>query len=90
MIERLGNRICMLHLKDCQAHVKRILENGKSSYGPERIEVGEGNMNFRGIIKTAEACGIDCFVVEDEIYSTGESYDSVRISAENIIKKFLD
>ncbi len=90
LIERLSGRIAMIHLKDCEAAITYELADGKTTRGPRRIEVGEGNMNFKGIIKTAEDNGCHLFVVEDEVYSTGESYDSVRISAANIIKKFLE
>ena len=89
LLEELKGRVCMIHLKDGQACVKFILENGKSLRTLERIEVGEGNINFPAIIRTAEACGVEYFVVEDEIYSTGDSMDSVRLSASNIQKKFL-
>ena len=47
-------------------------------------------MKFEGIILTAEACGCQYFTVEDEHHTTGESYDSIRISAENIKKKLLE
>ena len=66
-------------------------ENGKQmSHLPERIEVGCGNINFPRIIKAAEAVGCKYFVVEEEIYSTGKSIDSIRISAENIKARFLE
>ncbi|MBQ8850179.1 MAG: sugar phosphate isomerase/epimerase [Clostridia bacterium] len=91
LIERLDGRIACVHLKDLDPCFKYELADGKTmSYLPKRIEVGCGNMKFEGIIKTAEACGCKYFTVEDEHYTTGESYDSVRISAENIKAKFLE
>ena len=91
ILERLEGRIVMLHLKDVAA-CRPIKTEGGGVIGhlPERIEVGCGNINFARIIPAAEKIGCHLFVVEDEIYSTGESYDSVRISAENIIAKFLE
>ena len=91
LIERLDGRIACVHLKDLDPCFKYELADGTTmGYLPKRIEVGCGNMKFEGIIKTAEACGCKYFTVEDEEYTTGESYDSMRISAENIIAKFLE
>lgn len=91
LIERLNGRIACVHLKDLDPCFRYELADGSHmSYLPKRIEVGCGNMKFEGIIKTAEACGCKYFTVEDEHYTTGESYDSMRISAENIKAKFLE
>lgn len=91
LLERLNGRVVCVHLKDLDPCYKYELADGKTmGYLPKRIEVGCGNMKFEGIIRTAEACGCRYFTVEDEHYSTGESYDSMRISAENIKAKFLE
>lgn len=92
LLERLEGRVFMLHLKDIMACKAGAFDaNGKSLYYlPERIEVGCGNINFPRIIKAAESVGCKYFVVEEEVYSTGNSLDSVRISAENIKAKFLE
>ena len=90
-IERLNGRVACIHLKDLAPCYKYELANGKTmGYLPKYVEVGCGNMKFEGIIKTAEACGCKYFTVEDEYYSTGEPYDSIRISAENIKARFLE
>lgn len=92
LLERLEGRVFMLHLKDILA-CKAVAFNadGKQlNHLPERIEVGCGNINFTRIIKAAEAVGCKYFVVEEEVYSTGNSLDSIRISAENIKAKFLE
>jgi sugar phosphate isomerase/epimerase len=91
LLERLNGRVADVHLKDLSACHKYLLANGKTlSNLPERIEVGCGTMNFKGIIETAEKCGCIYFTVEDEVYSTGESWDSMRISAENIKATLLE
>lgn len=91
VLRRLNGRVACVHLKDMEACHEFKLENGQTiGYLPERVEVGNGCMNFKHIIKVAEECGCKYFTVEDEIYSTGESYDSIRISAENIKAQLLD
>ena len=91
LLERLNGRVADVHLKDLQPCFKYALANGKTLGNlPERIEVGCGSMDFRSIIDTAEACGCQYFTVEDEVYSTGESWDSMRISAENIKATLLE
>jgi len=91
LIERLNGRVACVHLKDLDPCYKYELADGTTiRYLPKRVEVGCGNMKFEGIIKTAETCGCKYFTVEDEHYSTGESYDSMKISAENVKAKLLE
>ena len=65
LLERMAGRIRIMHIKDVQADYKHVVD-GVSFRGPERIEIGRGNMNFRGIIRKAEECGVRYIVVEDE------------------------
>jgi sugar phosphate isomerase/epimerase len=91
LIDAMGERVVCVHLKDLDPCHTYLLENGrKLTTMPKLIEVGEGNMKFKGIIKAAEKYGCKYFTVEDEYYTTGESYDSIRTSAKNIKEKFLD
>ena len=89
-IERLRGRINILHLKDVEADVPYMHGDTLVTRGPRRIEVGRGNMNFRDIIRTGEACGIKYFVVEDEVYSTGVPMESVAMSASYIKESLLE
>ncbi len=90
LIDRLAGRIDIIHLKDMTAWIPFELKDGDTLYAPRMIEVGEGNMDFTAIIKAGEAAGTKYFTVEDEYYTTGDSMESVKISAENIKKKFLE
>ncbi len=90
LIERLAGRVDIIHLKDMTPWVPFELKDGSIHYAPEMIEVGEGNMDFASIIKTAEKSGTKHFIVEDEFYSTGDPMESVKISADNIKKKFIE
>lgn len=77
-IEKLKNRINILHLKD----MKRGTEH------PEFAEIGIGNMYWNGIIKTAEECGVKHFVVEQDI--SENPFDSIKISSEYISENFIN
>ena len=58
--------------------------DGKSISAPAIIEIGEGNINFKGIIPLAEKCGVKYFVVEDDRAPSVGSYDAVKKSADYI------
>lgn len=74
-LEKFGKQTKILHLKD----MKRTPE------GPTYAEIGEGNINFEGIIKTAKSVGIEHFFVEQDTCK-GDPLESVRISLENLRK----
>ena len=90
LIEEMAGRINILHVKDVQANYYYGEIDGEPYYGPQRIEVGYGNLNYKGIIETAERCGVKYFVVEDEFYSTGNPLESVRMSAEYIKNNLIE
>ena len=90
LLRRMAGRINILHIKDIQADYEHDLGNGVKYRAPERIEIGKGNMNFRGIIKTAEECGVKYFIVEDEFYSTGNPLESVKMSADYIKANLIE
>lgn len=77
-LDKTRNRVRMLHLKD----MKR-LENGHTF-----TEVGNGNLYFEGIIKTAIDLGIEEFIVEQDICE-GNPLDSLKISYD-YIKNILE
>ena len=90
LIEKMAGRINILHVKDVQAQYYYGDVDGEAIYGPQRIEVGRGNMNYKGIIETAEKCGVKYFIVEDEFYSTGNPLESVKMSADYVKSHLLE
>ena len=60
-IEKLAGKIDILHLKDMA--VKHDENNDVVSY---ITEVGNGNLDFKKIIETAEKCGVKYFCVEQD------------------------
>ena len=83
VIEMLAGRVDILHLKDMEAC--REVKIGDATVSvPYITEVGSGNLNFKSIIATAEACGVKCFVVEDDRAVDVGSFDAVKKSADYI------
>lgn len=78
-IETHADRIKILHLKD----MKRIPD------GVTFAEVGEGNLNMSGIIKTALKAGVRDFIVEQD-KCDGDPLESARISCENLKRIFAE
>lgn len=72
-LEQTKGRVKILHLKD----MKRI-------YGGHTFaEVGNGNLYFEGIVKTAIECGVENFVVEQDVCE-GDPLISIKQSFEHI------
>ena len=88
VIEMLAGRVDILHLKDMEAC--RDVRIGDATVSvPYITEIGSGNLNFKSIIATAEACGVKCFVVEDDRAVDVGSYDAVKKSADYIKANLL-
>ena len=75
-IERLKGRIKVLHLKDARM----------TPEGITFAEIGEGNLNWQGIMESARLSGVRDFVVEQDS-CVGDPLDSIRISAEYLKNK---
>lgn len=78
-IEKLAGRIDILHLKDMTIQPDST---------PIMCEIGAGNMDFDKIIAAAEKAGVKYYVVEQDI-CPGDSFDSIRQSAEYIKKRYM-
>ena len=88
MIELLAGRVDILHIKDMEAC--RDVRIGETTVSvPYITEIGSGNLNFKSIIATAEACGVKCFVVEDDRAVEVGSFDAVKKSADYIKANLL-
>ena len=78
-IEKLAGRIDILHLKAM----------GCNENGPFITEIGNDNMNWAGILESAEKSGVKYYVVEQDLWP-GNPFDSVRQSAEYLRANFMD
>ena len=68
-LEQTKGRVKILHLKD----LKRLEQ------GHTYAEIGNGNLCFEEILKTAKNCGIEQFVVEQDV-CPGNPIDSISLS----------
>jgi sugar phosphate isomerase/epimerase len=68
-IERLSGRVPVIHLKDC-------------AFGQEMAVVGEGNINFDRVFKTAEAAGTKYMMVEQDNCNGEDPFDCLKRSYE--------
>ena len=72
-IEKLAGRIDILHLKD----MERVKD------GSQRItSIGNGNMNWKGILESAEKAGVKYYVVEQDDNWSPNCFAAVKKSAE--------
>ena len=72
-IEAFHGRVPVIHLKDMKAQ-------GNNSI---MAEVGEGNMNWQGIIAACKEAGTRWYVVEQD-YCQGDPFESLAISFKNL------
>ncbi|MBQ4354305.1 MAG: sugar phosphate isomerase/epimerase [Clostridia bacterium] len=77
-IEKLTGRIDILHLKAM----------GRDDKGPFITELGNDNMNWEGILTSAEKAGVKYYVVEQDSWP-GDPFDSIRQSSEFLHKNFM-
>lgn len=78
-LNQTKNRVNILHLKDMK----------RTEQGHTFTEVGNGNLYFEGIIKTAHNCGITNFIVEQDCCE-GNPIESLSQSYKYIIGLWED
>lgn len=74
-LEETAGRVEILHLKDLK----------RTESGHTYAEIGNGNLYFEEILKTAKSGGIKKYFVEQDICD-GSPLDSLKISYNNILK----
>jgi sugar phosphate isomerase/epimerase len=72
-INRLADRLPIVHFKDM------AIEGGQQLYA----EIGEGNLDWPGIIEACEAAGTEWYIVEQDTCK-GDPFDSLKISFDNL------
>ncbi|MCY4465119.1 MAG: sugar phosphate isomerase/epimerase [Chloroflexi bacterium] len=78
-IERLAGRMPVVHLKDM------VMLPGVAGERPQQAmaEVGEGNMNFPGILAACQRAGVEWYAVEQDICQR-DPFESLAISFANL------
>lgn len=72
-IDKLHNRIILLHLKD------RTVREAKPTYA----EIGEGNLNWPAILRSARGAAVRWYIVEQDTCA-GDPFESLAISYRNL------
>lgn len=72
-IDRLHNRIALLHLKDM------TVIDDQATFA----EVGEGNLNWPEILKAARAAGVEWYIVEQDVCRR-DPFESLQVSLRNL------
>lgn len=78
--EKLKGRLPLIHLKDY-----RIGDDNQ----PVFAEIGNGNLNFKRIVKSAEASGCRWFMIEQDV-CTGDPFESLRQSFDYVAEHLVD
>lgn len=76
-IKRLNDRLPLLHLKEFG-----IIENQINI-----LEVGSGNLDWKGIIEAGDAAGTEWFIVEQDTCRYDE-FDSLKMSLDYLTENF--
>ena len=77
--KKYPNRFRLCHIKDRAKNPGT--DNGKNS-----VELGTGSINFKQVLKTARANGMQYFIVEQEAYPNGTPIQAVQTDAEYMKK----
>ena len=86
-LDRLHGRIGCTHLKDYGIRVQE--KEGKASFVPTFVPVGEGNIDFARVIAKMQECGTRYYFVEqDNAAQLPDPLDEVRRSV-SYIKQYL-
>lgn len=84
-LKMFKDRAFTIHVKDYA--IRRLegkIEDVPFFFAP----VGTGNLNWEGILKTANEIGIESFVVEQD-NCIGDAFDEIKISYDNLVKMGL-
>lgn len=82
-IKKLSDRIDILHLKDFM-----VYRDENEVVQPMFAEVGNGNLNWDGILEAAFDAGVKYYVVEQDICA-GDPFESLKISSEFMHKNYM-
>ncbi len=78
-IKRVAGRMPVVHLKD----MVMLPVAGEARPQQAMTEVGEGNMNFPGILEACRRTGVEWYAVEQD-FPQGDAFDSLAVSLANL------
>jgi sugar phosphate isomerase/epimerase len=62
-------------------HIKDFSKTPGENNGKNSVDVGTGSIDFKKILKTAKANGLEYYIVEQEAYPNGSSLKAAEVSA---------
>lgn len=87
-IEKLAGRIDILHLKEME--ILEINENGNVRIGQQYTHLGNGNLEWKRIIETAENVGVKHYIVEqDNFWIDDDPFKAAELSAKYIKENLM-
>ena len=88
-MDKIGNRMAYLHLKDYKIAAKPKDDGASFKYEPDFAPVGDGNMDFKAIIEKAKTMNVSEFLVEqDNAAALPDTLGQVKRSIDYIKKNF--
>lgn len=81
-LKMFKGRAFYMHVKD---YAIKKLEGAIEDVPYHFASVGTGNLNWPGIIASAEEVGIERFIIEQDICD-GDPFDAVKLSFDNLVK----
>ena len=72
-IDKLSGRMPVIHFKDM------VIADGQQTMA----EIGEGNLNWKGIIDACESSGVEWYAIEQDICRR-DPFESLKISYDNL------
>ena len=82
-IKKLKDRIDILHMKDY-----KIVCDADGRFVPTFAEIGQGNLNWEGIMEAAIEANVKHYVVEQDLCD-GDPFESLKISADYLRENFM-
>lgn len=82
-IKKLSGRIDILHIKDFA-----VYRDEKGDTQPMFAEIGNGNLDWEGIMDAAMTTGVKYYIVEQDI-CPGNPFESLKFSSDYLHKNFM-
>jgi sugar phosphate isomerase/epimerase len=82
LLQKYSGRVALVHLKDKAAGVPTETNEGKVAPTTFK-EIGNGSLDFRAILKTADAAGVEHYFVEQD-HTPGDPVASLKTSFEHL------
>jgi sugar phosphate isomerase/epimerase len=66
LIRKYPNRWELMHIKDMKRGVARNVHTGSANPDEAEVPTGQGQIDYRAVLKAAQEVGLDRYYIEDE------------------------